>query len=236
MDRPAPRWSILIRNGLVFDGTGAAPCALDIGIRDGRIAEIGPDLPAVHADQVIDAAGKWVMPGLLDIHTHFDLEVEIEPGLPEAVRHGTTTVVVSNCSLGLAYGAQRRHGADPIVDCFARVENVPKPVLRKVGDAVTWHDSDAYLRHFDRLPLGPNIVPMIPHSMLRIEVMGLQDSVTRQPSAMPFSSSRSMVASSASLASREIDAGRPIASIRSIECGIIGTRFGPSGMRAKCSR
>jgi N-acyl-D-aspartate/D-glutamate deacylase len=182
MDQPAPRWSTLIKNGLVFDGTGVAPVIQDVAIRDGRIDALGPDLPAVRADRVVDAGGKWVMPGLLDIHTHFDLEVEIDPGLPEAVRHGTTTVVVSNCSLGLAFGAQRKGGADPIVDCFARVENVPKPILRKVGDAVTWNDSAGYLKHFDRMPLGPNIVPMIPHSMLRIEVMGLQDSVSRQPS------------------------------------------------------
>jgi N-acyl-D-aspartate/D-glutamate deacylase len=183
MDQSAPRWSTLIRNGLVFDGTGAAPVVQDVAIRDGRIDALGRDLPAVRADRVVDAAGRWVLPGLLDIHTHFDLEVEIEPGLPEAVRHGTTTVVVSNCSLGLAFGAQRKNGTDPIVDCFARVENVPKPVLRKVGDAVTWHDSAAYLRHFERLALGPNIVPMIPHSMLRIEVMGLHDSVSREPNA-----------------------------------------------------
>jgi N-acyl-D-aspartate/D-glutamate deacylase len=181
MDSSATRWGTLIKGGLVFDGTGAAPALLDVAIRDGRIDAIGPDLPAAQAARVIDAAGRWVMPGLLDIHTHFDLEVEIEPGLPEAVRHGTTTVVVSNCSLGLAYGAQRKDGADPIVDCFARVENVPKHVLRKVGDAVTWNDSGEYLRHFERLALGPNVVPMIPHSMLRIEVMGLQDSVTRAP-------------------------------------------------------
>lgn len=181
MDSSAPRWGTLVKGGLVFDGTGAAPSVQDVAIRDGRIAAIGADLPAARADRVIDAAGKWVMPGLLDVHTHFDLEVEIEPGLPEAVRHGTTTVVVSNCSLGLAYGAQRKDGADPIVDCFARVENVPKHVLRKVGDAVTWHESAGYLRHFDTLALGPNVVPMIPHSMLRIEVMGLQASVTRAP-------------------------------------------------------
>ena len=147
MDQAAPRWDTLIRNGLVFDGTGAAPVAQDVAIRDGRIAALGADLPAVRADQVIDAAGRWVIPGMLDIHTHFDLEVEIEPGLPEAVRHGTTTVVVSNCSLGLAYGAQRRSGSDPIVDCFARVENVPKHVLRKVADKVTWNDSAGYLKH-----------------------------------------------------------------------------------------
>jgi len=187
MDQSAPRWGTLIKNGLVFDGTGAAPVVQDVAIRDGRIDALGRDLPEVRADKVIDATGRWVMPGLLDIHTHFDLEVELEPGLPEAVRHGTTTVIVSNCSLGLAFGAQRKNGADPIVDCFARVENVPKSVLRKVGDAVTWHDSQAYLRHFDRLALGPNIVPMIPHSMLRIEVMGLHDSVSREPTAEELS-------------------------------------------------
>ncbi|HEY0664378.1 MAG TPA: amidohydrolase family protein, partial [Thiobacillaceae bacterium] len=115
------------------------------------------------------------------IHTHFDLEVEIEPQLPEAVRHGTTTVLVANCSLGLAFGNQRRDGADPIVDCLARVENVPKHVLSKVADQATWNDSREYLEHFRDKALGPNIVPMIPHSMLRIEVMGLQDSVSREP-------------------------------------------------------
>jgi N-acyl-D-aspartate/D-glutamate deacylase len=193
MDASAPRWGTLIRGGLLFDGTGAAPSVRDVAIRDGRIDAIGADLPAARADRVIDAAGQWVMPGLLDIHTHFDLEVEIEPGLPEAVRHGTTTVVVSNCSLGLAFGAQRRDGADPIVDCFARVENVPKPVLRKVGDAVTWNDSAAYLRHFDGLALGPNIVPMIPHSMLRIEVMGLQASVTREPTPQELAAMEGLV-------------------------------------------
>lgn len=183
MDGGGSHWDVLFRNALVFDGSGAAPVQQDVAVREGCIAAIGPGLPAARAREVIDAAGGWLMPGLLDIHTHFDLEVELEPGLPEAVRHGTTTVVVSNCSLGLAYGAQRRDGSDPIVDCFARVENVPKHVLRKVGDRVTWNDSRTYLEHFSELPLGPNIVPMIPHSMLRIEVMGLQASVSRQPTA-----------------------------------------------------
>ena len=175
------RWDCLFRNATVFDGTGSPPVKHDVAIKDGRVAALGAGLSALLAERVIDAEGKWLMPGLLDIHTHFDLEVELEPGLPEAVRHGTTTAVVSNCSLGLAFGAQRRNGADPIVDCFARVENVPKHVLRKVGDAVTWNDSAGYLAHFERMALGANIVPMIPHSMLRIEVMGLQDSVTRNP-------------------------------------------------------
>ncbi len=183
MDGGRSGWDLLIRNALVFDGSGTAPRQVDVAITDGRIAVVAAQLPAAQAASVIEAEGQWLMPGLLDIHTHFDLEVEIEPGLPEAVRHGTTTVVVANCSLGLAFGAQRRDGADPIVDCFARVENVPKHVLRKVADVVHWNDSKAYLDHFAQLPLGPNVAPMIPHSMLRIEVMGLHESVTREPTA-----------------------------------------------------
>jgi N-acyl-D-aspartate/D-glutamate deacylase len=173
----------LFRNATVFDGSGQLPQSTDLLVRDGRVAMLGRNLPAPAGAAVIDCTGRWLMPGLLDIHTHLDLEVELAPELPEAVRHGTTTVVMSNCSLGVAYGNQRRNGEDPIVDCFARVENVPKPVLLKVGDAVHWNDSGAYLEHFDSLALGPNVMPMIPHSMLRIEVMGLQASVTREPTA-----------------------------------------------------
>ena len=136
MDGGNERWDVLFRNALVFDGSGGAPRARRRrGARRARRRDRRRTCRRSRADRIDRRSrGRWLMPGLLDIHTHFDLEVELEPGLPEAVRHGTTTVVVSNCSLGLAFGAQRRNGADPIVDCFARVENVPKPVLRKVAD------------------------------------------------------------------------------------------------------
>jgi N-acyl-D-aspartate/D-glutamate deacylase len=176
-------WDLLIRNALVFDGSGAAPRAEDLAIRGGRIAARGPGLASAHADRIIDASGQWLMPGLLDIHTHLDLEVELAPGLPESVRHGTTTVVVGNCSLGTAFGSQRRNGDDPILDCFARVENIPKPVLRKVVDRIDWDTTAGYLRHLDALPLGPNVAPLLPHSMLRIEVMGIAAAVSRAPTA-----------------------------------------------------
>ena len=128
---------MLIRNATVFDGTwGRAGVAGRRGGRGGRIAALIFGLPTCRRrvpPKSSTPAGRWLIPGMLDIHTHFDLEVELEPGLPEAVRHGTTTAVVSNCSLGLAFGAQRKNGADPIVDCFARVENVPKHVLDSQG-------------------------------------------------------------------------------------------------------
>jgi N-acyl-D-aspartate/D-glutamate deacylase len=174
-------FDLLIRNAKIFDGTGAAPAVGDIAVKDGRISARGRDLPGDLADKVVDATGLWLTPGLLDIHTHYDLEVELAPGLPESLRHGTTTVVVSNCSLGLAFGAQRDGAQDPIVDCFARVENIPKPVLKRVADKAVWTDSKDYLVHLASLNLGPNIVPMIPYSMLRIAAMGVTPSVTRDP-------------------------------------------------------
>ena len=176
-----PAFDLLIRNAKIFDGAGGDPVIGDIAVKAGRISARGRDLPDDLATRVVDAEGLWLLPGLLDIHTHYDLEVELSPGLPESVRHGTTTVVVSNCSLGLAFSAQRKDGEDPLVDCFARVENIPKPVLKRVADRIDWSDSKAYLEHLDALNLGPNIVPMIPYSMLRIAAMGTTPSVTRDP-------------------------------------------------------
>lgn len=175
------QWDVLIRNGLLFDGDGAPPRLADVAIKGREIAALGAGLDPAAAQEVLDAQGQWLLPGLFDAHTHLDLEVELDARLPEVVRHGTTTVVVANCSLGLAFGRQNRNGEEPIVDCFARVENMPKHVLEKAAAKVDWHDPEGYLAHLATLPLGPNIVPMIPHSMLRAEVMGLQQSVTREP-------------------------------------------------------
>lgn len=174
-------WDRLIQNALIFDGTGEKPAMQDIAIRDGKIAARGANLPTGEATEVIDGQGKWLMPGLLDIHTHLDLEVDLEPGLPEVVRHGTTTVLVGNCSLGTCFGKQETEDQSPIVDCFTRVENIPKKVLRKCVEAVEWDNTGDYLDHFDEIALGPNIGAFIPHSMLRVEVMGLKESISREP-------------------------------------------------------
>lgn len=176
-------WDILIKNALVFDGSGTYPLYRDVAVAQQKIAVIGKNLATTHAKEVVDGTGKWLLPGMLDIHTHLDLEVEVNPGLGECVRHGTTAVVVGNCSLGTAFGAQRKDGADPVVDCFARVESMPKSVLAKCVEKITWQDTAGYLEHFRQIPLGPNIIPLIPHSMLRVEAMGLQASVERKATA-----------------------------------------------------
>ena len=170
----------LIQNARVFNN-GESPVTEDIAIKDGRIVERGQQLDETNAAKVVDATGLWAMPGMFDIHTHYDLELEVAPGLPESTRHGTTSVVISNCSLGLAFGNQREGEIDPIVDCYARVENIPKPVLRACADKVTWNTPQEYIEHLEQINLGPNVITMIPHSMLRIESMGFDASVSRDP-------------------------------------------------------
>jgi N-acyl-D-aspartate/D-glutamate deacylase len=180
------RCDTLIKNALVFDGVAPEPLERDVAICDGTISEVGTDLPTEDAAEVVHAAGRWLMPGLWDIHTHLDLEVELDPGLTEVVRHGTTTAVVANCSIGVPFGRQNEDGHDPVVSCFARVENIPKSVLLRVADRITWDDPKGYLEHFAKIPLGANIVPMIPHSMLRIEAMGLDRAISEKPAEVDF--------------------------------------------------
>ena len=129
----------LITNAKVFNN-GETAVIEDVAIAGGRIVARGQNLDQASAEKVIDAKGLWLMPGLFDIHTHYDLELEVAPGLPESTRHGTTSVVIANCSLGLAFGNQRDGINDPIVSCYARVENIPKSVLRSCADNCTWEN------------------------------------------------------------------------------------------------
>jgi len=178
------QWDLLVTGAKVLDGEGTPGRIEDVAIKDGVVAARGRDLPREAAAQSVDAKGQWLLPGMLDIHTHLDLEVEVAPALEEVVRHGTTTVLVGNCSLGTCFGAQETEGQEPIVDCFTRVENIPKKVLRKCAEAMTWDNPEDYLKHFESLNLGPNIAAFVPHSMLRIEVMGLDGSISRAPTEL----------------------------------------------------
>src|SRR6478672_6801931 len=167
---------LLIQNGLIFDGLGSAPVRGDIGIQDGRIVAISPSLPG-DAREVVDASGLWITPGFIDIHTHYDLEVEIASGLSESVRHGVTSVVIGNCSLSVAIGEPQM-----LADIFQRVETLSHRLIAKwLQKSVSWHNPAEYLHHLQQLPLGPNVAPLFGHSALRAHVMGLERSLTVQP-------------------------------------------------------
>lgn len=164
----------VIRNGLYFDGTGAKGRIADLVIKNGKIDQVSAQAPNIENAKEIDAKGCWITPGFLDIHTHYDVEVEVMPGLEESVRHGVTTVVFGNCSLSSAVGNE-----DDIVDLFCRVENMPAKVLKDwIKDKITWKTTAEYYEHLNELPVGPNIASFIGHSNLRVAAMGLKRSLT----------------------------------------------------------
>ena len=82
-------FDVVIKNGRYFDGTGGPSAIRNVGIRDGHVAAV-TDEP-IEGTEEIDATGQWVMPGLIDIHTHYDVELLNGPGLPESLRHGVTS-------------------------------------------------------------------------------------------------------------------------------------------------
>jgi N-acyl-D-aspartate/D-glutamate deacylase len=159
---------LLIKGGFVVDGTGAPGRHADVRVRDGRIAEIGPDL-AERGERIIDASGAVVAPGFIDSHTHFDATVYWDPRLDPMAQHGVTTVVAGNCSLGLApMRAADRKGH---IDTFSYIEDMPSDLLDSVIPW-DWEKYPDYARSFDRRPLGVNMVTFVGHSQIRTYVMG----------------------------------------------------------------
>ncbi|BAZ18056.1 hypothetical protein NIES4071_99380 [Calothrix sp. NIES-4071] len=180
---------LIIKNGLVFDGLGTAPVRRDIGIQNGQIVNIASSL-SMEAREMIDATGLWVTPGFIDIHTHYDLEVEIAPGLSESVRHGVTSVVIGNCSLSVAIGAPQT-----LADIFQRVETLSHRLIEKwLQKSVSWQTPKEYLQHLQQLPLGPNVAAMFGHSALRAHVMGLERSLKAQPNEQELKTMRDIAA------------------------------------------
>ncbi|MFV8164205.1 N-acyl-D-amino-acid deacylase family protein [Mycobacterium sp. 134] len=166
----------ILRNGRWFDGTGAPSAVRNIGVRDGHVVAISPEpLDETDCPQVIDATGKWVLPGMLDIHTHYDVEVLNGPSLSESLRHGVTTAMLGSCSLSTVHV-----GGVDAGDLFGRVEAIPRDqVIAAVDDNKTWTDCDGYVAALESLPLGPNLAAFIGHSDMRTAVMGL-DRATRK--------------------------------------------------------
>ncbi len=177
----AAPFDLIIRNGRHFDGTGGPSAVRDLGIRDGLVVAISPEpLDARDCPDVIDASGKWVMPGFLDTHTHYDAELLAAPGLKESVRHGVTTVTFGSCSIGMVCSAP-----EDCSDLFTRVESIPRAnVLPLLQQTKTWNTPRGYVEALNRMPLGPNVTAFLGHSDLRVSVMGLSRAVDKhtQPS------------------------------------------------------
>jgi N-acyl-D-aspartate/D-glutamate deacylase len=193
---------LLLRGGTVVDGSGAPRFGADVGIKDGRIVEIGK--VTTNARRTIAADGLIVAPGFIDGHTHMDAQVAWDPLGSCSCWHGVTSVVMSNC--GFALAPCKPEDREWYARCLSAVEDIPTEAMA-AGIDWTWETFPEYLATVERLPKAINYGMYIGHSALRMYVMGkralaekaTEDDMTRMAAAvkealkagsMGFSSSR----------------------------------------------
>ena len=153
----------LIRGGRVLDGTGAPWRLADVGIRGGKIARVGR-IGRSTSDRTIDASGKYLAPGFIDIHTHSDIGILVEPTAECAVRQGVTTHVIGNCGDSPA----------PISDTYRDLAVRRFEYYAQARDW-TWSSCGEYLDFMERQGVGVNIASLVGHGGVRLATMGFED-------------------------------------------------------------
>jgi N-acyl-D-aspartate/D-glutamate deacylase len=160
-------YDLVIRGGMVVDGTGAPARRADVAIKNGLIDEVGDcEGPATRE---IDAKGLLVTPGFVDIHTHYDGQATWDPYLTPSSWHGVTTAVFGNCSVGFA--PVRADQTDYLINLMEGVEDIPGTVLSE-GVSFDWESFPEYMDCLEKMPRIMDIGTQMPHAALRFYVMG----------------------------------------------------------------
>ncbi len=161
-------FDLVIRGGDVIDGTGAPRRRADVGISGGRVVAIGK-LDG-DAERVINASGKIVSPGFIDVHTHFDAQAFWDGALTPSPLHGVTTTLAGNCGFSIAPLSGDPADADYLMRMLARVEGMPLESLQE-GVPWSWRSTAEYLDELEGR-VGPNVGVMVGHSAIRRLTMG----------------------------------------------------------------
>jgi N-acyl-D-aspartate/D-glutamate deacylase len=197
---------LVIRNGNVVDGTGAAARSADVAIDSGVIAAVGEGCEPGRRE--IDATGLLVTPGFVDVHTHYDGQATWDPELTPSSLHGVTTTVFGNCGVGFAPARPDKH--DWLIQLMEGVEDIPGAALAD-GIDWRWESFSEYLDALEEMPRVMDIATQVPHGAVRAYVMGERGARNEDPTeddlsamaaivseaiasgALGFSSSRTML-------------------------------------------
>lgn len=160
-------YDLLIRGGMVVDGTGTPARRADVAVKNGLIVDVG-DCKGP-ATREVDARGLLVTPGFVDIHTHYDGQATWDPYLTPSSWHGVTTAVFGNCSVGFA--PVRADQTDYLINLMEGVEDIPGTVLSE-GVSFDWESFPEYMDCLEKMPRVMDIGTQMPHAALRFYVMG----------------------------------------------------------------
>jgi N-acyl-D-amino-acid deacylase len=163
-------FDLVIRGGTVIDGTRMPRYRADIGIKDGKVAKLG-NLKAHQAKKVIDAGGLNVVPGFVDLHTHYDAQLFWDPYCTMSGWHGVTSVVIGNCGFGFA--PVKPEMRDRSMLTMTRTEAIPYESM-KAGMPWDWVSYPEFLDSVERYPKGVNLLPFVPMAPVMIWAMGLE--------------------------------------------------------------
>src|ERR1700676_3765896 len=172
-----PEFDLVVKDGLVVDGTRAPRFRGDIGVKNGRIAKIGR-IRSHEGAKVIDANGLVVAPGFIDLHTHYDAQIFWDPYCTLSGWHGVTSVALGNCGLGFA--PSRIEDRDRAMLSMTRNEAIPYEAM-KAGMPWNWVTFPDFIESLIRTPKGVNLLTYVPLTPLYAWVMGWEEAKKRRP-------------------------------------------------------